>query len=133
MIPDAKDMPLRWVRRLSYRVLSALLVLLVLPELSRGQIAPPTSPSIMEAPIRSLRPASLPVELSRILLTLEPGQGASSATAAIYAGPGSDSLLVLDVSNLDITDVRLPEHEQAATWQVDQGQLRIQRPEMSRR
>ena len=136
MIPDAKDMPLRWVRRLSYRagrlsyrVLSALLVLLVLPELSRGQIAPPTSPSIMEAPIRSLRPASLPVELSRILLTLEPGQGASSATAAIYAGPGTDSLLVLDVSNLDITDVRLPEHEQAAMWQVDQGQLRIQRPD----
>ncbi len=104
-------------------------LLMAWPGSSRAQSVP-VDPSalIMDGPIRSIRPESRAVDLMRVYLDIQPDHGASLGTVALYVAPGVDSLLVLNVSDLEVRDVRLPDQEAPAEWQVNAGQLLIRTP-----
>lgn len=107
-----------------------LALLLALPLPSMGQVAPKPAPSIiLDGPIRSTDPGSVSVELVRVFLTLDSSRTASSGTAAVHAAAGPDSLLILNVADLEITDVRLPDLDQDVEWNVADGRLTIRIPE----
>ena len=94
-----------------------------------AQVAPQTDPSIiLSGPIRSTDPGSVSVELVRVFLTLESLWQKSAGTAAIHASAGPDSLLVLNVADLEVLDVRLPDLDAQAEWNVDRGRLTIRVP-----
>jgi hypothetical protein len=118
--------------RTTFRLLLAAVLTclsMIWPDSSRAQSVP-TDPSalIMDGPIRSIRPESRAVDLMRVYLDIQPEFGASLGTAALYVAPDVDSLLVLNVSDLEIRDVRLPDQEAPAEWQVNAGQLSIRTP-----
>ncbi len=95
-----------------------------------AQVAPKLDASIMlEGPIRSLDPGSVPVELIRVFLTLESQAGSSRGTASIWAASEPDSVLVLNVADLEITEVLLPEYDVDAVWSVERGKLIIRVPD----
>lgn len=104
-------------------------LLMAWPGSSRAQSVPlDPSALIMDGPIRSIRPESRPLDLMRVYLELQPEFGASQGTAMLYVSPGVDSLLVLNVADLEIRDVRLHDQEATAEWQVNAGQLLIRAP-----
>lgn len=100
------------------------------PRTAAAQVAPQTDPSIiLSGPIRSTDPGSVTVELVRVFLTLESMWQDSAGTAAIHASTGPDSLLILNVADLEVLDVRLPDLGVEAQWKVVRGRLTIQVPE----
>jgi len=105
-------------------------MLVVAVPFSVAQVAPTHDRSlIMTGPIRSLDSGSVPVELSRVFLTLESERSSSEGTASIWASSGPDSVLVLNVADLSVQSVSLPEHDGDANWQVDGDRLIIRVPE----
>ena len=95
-----------------------------------AQVAPGLDPSlILDGPIRSVAPESVPVELARVFLTLESDWTRSEGTASIWAATGPDSVLVLNVADLDVLAVSLPEHDEEPVWDVENGSLTIRIPE----
>lgn len=110
--------PLRWVAAL------CLLAGLLLPRAGTAQVAPGFDPSlILQAPVRTVDAGSVPVVWIRLFLNLEADMVASGGTASIEAAAGPDSLLVLNVSDLDVSDVSI------AGWRIESGRLLIPVPE----
>ncbi len=97
---------------------------------AHAQVAPKVDPSlILSGPIRSVAPQSVPVELVRVFLSLEADWTRSAGTASIWAAAGPDSVLILNVADLEVLSVSTPEFEGDPNWRVDRGKLHIDVPE----
>lgn len=109
---------LRWVAAL------CLLAGLLLPRTAAAQVAPGFDPSlILQAPVRTVNPGSVPVLWIRLFVTLEADIVSSTGTVSMEAAAGPDSLLVLNVSDLDITSVSVD------GWRLEAGRLYIPVPD----
>ena len=112
--------------RFSFRWVAGLFLLisLLLPHAGTAQVAPGFDPAqILQAPVRTVDPGSVPVLWIRVYLTLESDMVSSSGSASIEAAAGPDSLLVLNVSDLDIQSVSVP------GWRSESGRLIIPVPD----
>jgi len=97
---------------------------------AHAQVAPKVDPSlILSGPIRSVAPQSVPVELVRVFLSLEADWTRSAGTASIWAAAGPDSVLILNVADLEVLSVSTPEFEGDPNWRVDRGKIHIDVPE----
>ena len=95
-----------------------------------AQISPGLDPAmIMQAPVRTTDPGSVAVEWMRIFLELTSDHGTSTGTASVWASAGPDSLLVLNVADLDILEVLLPESDSTPEWRVERGRLYVAVPD----
>lgn len=115
------------------RLVPGLLALLIGTGISipgAAQVAPKIDSSlILSGPIRSIAPESVSVELIRVFLTLESNWTRSEGTASIWSAAGPDSVLVLNVADLEVLSVSLPEFDGEVDWRVERGKLIVTVPD----
>ena len=104
-----------------------LLLTAIVP--AEAQVRPLDSSMIMQAPIRTLDSDSVPVTWMRVYVTLETEWANSVATASIMAASGPDSLLVLNVADMSVSELTFPGLSDPPDFTLTDETLTIRVPE----